>query len=206
LNGKPVLRFDGSLSFLENSGSTGLELYSGGSIFIVLKTLTPKANIMSMGVESGTYYGWSTAIDHWVSDYYNVFFPYGPDGFVMASSNTIIADGNGNMFEVIHDPSLGITIYNNGINTGNYAYKQIGTIAGIFKIGTSTGGIPYFYNGDIAEIIIYNSALSAPDRVTVENYLALKYNLSIEWYIIGGLLIGLCFRRKVFFNQFKQAA
>lgn len=43
------------------------------------------------------------------------------------------------------------------------------------KIGTINGGSSGAYNGDIAEIIIYNSALSDSDRQKIESYLNLKY-------------------------------
>ncbi len=38
----------------------------------------------------------------------------------------------------------------------------------------------YFYNGDIAEIIIFKKYLSNEERKEVENYLSKKYNISIQ--------------------------
>ena len=35
-----------------------------------------------------------------------------------------------------------------------------------------------FYNGDIAEIIIYNTSLGIAERASVNSYLCSKYNLS----------------------------
>jgi hypothetical protein len=58
---------------------------------------------------------------------------------------------------------------NDNIPTGNFATKEL-------RIGTRSTGSQAM-NGDIAEIIIYDSALGTTDRQTVENYLKTKYGL-----------------------------
>jgi hypothetical protein len=44
------------------------------------------------------------------------------------------------------------------------------------QIGSGNGGGGPF-GGDIAEVLVYSAALSAPDRTTVEAYLADKWGL-----------------------------
>jgi hypothetical protein len=46
------------------------------------------------------------------------------------------------------------------------------------SVGTQGGGTYGFWNGDIAEIIVYNSAISTADRARVEAYLAAKWGIS----------------------------
>ena len=47
-----------------------------------------------------------------------------------------------------------------------------------FKIGGSKAGLSSV-NGQIAEIVLYNKALSATDRKKVECYLGSKYNITV---------------------------
>lgn len=45
------------------------------------------------------------------------------------------------------------------------------------KIGRSISGPSYYLDGDIAEVIVYGTALSDADRLSVEGYLSSKYAL-----------------------------
>jgi hypothetical protein len=47
------------------------------------------------------------------------------------------------------------------------------------KLGSYADDGQYAYSGDIAEIIIYNTALNNTDRATVEQYLASKYLIQL---------------------------
>jgi hypothetical protein len=51
----------------------------------------------------------------------------------------------------------------------------------ILRLGQGHASYPYAhpFNGDIAEIILYNTALNDAQRIIVENYLSAKYNLPI---------------------------
>lgn len=45
------------------------------------------------------------------------------------------------------------------------------------NIGSRVSGAPFYWTGDIAEIIAYNSVLSSPDIATVQAYINAKYAL-----------------------------
>ena len=62
-------------------------------------------------------------------------------------------------------PALRISVYSNTSDA--------------LAIGIATNGVSTAdpFNGDIAEIVIYNTALSDAERITVENYLKNKYAL-----------------------------
>ena len=47
-------------------------------------------------------------------------------------------------------------------------------------IGRSYWGIDGMFQGDIAEIILYNRKLSVPEQATVRSYIAGKYGLVIQ--------------------------
>lgn len=74
----------------------------------------------------------------------------------------------------------------NGINTASYAplttfkifYRDFAAVfTRVFRIGNQAGFSRY-WNGDIAEIIVYNRQLRRDERVLVEHYLAQKYAIS----------------------------
>jgi hypothetical protein len=51
-------------------------------------------------------------------------------------------------------------------------------VASSVSVGTQAGGTYGFWNGDIAEIVVFNTALSTADRARVEAYLAAKWGIS----------------------------
>jgi prepilin-type N-terminal cleavage/methylation domain-containing protein len=74
----------------------------------------------------------------------------------------------------------------NGVSTSPTSIPRNGShqILSLITAGdVNTSGIAYdqgmarFWNGDFAELIIYNAALSETDRVSVENYLSDKYGI-----------------------------
>jgi hypothetical protein len=51
-------------------------------------------------------------------------------------------------------------------------------VASSVSVGTQAGGTFGFWNGEIAEIVVFNTALSTTDRSRVEAYLAAKWGIS----------------------------
>ena len=49
-------------------------------------------------------------------------------------------------------------------------------------IGATSGASSYWYNGEIAEVILYDTALNAADRAQVQTYLTQKYWMSKVYY------------------------
>jgi len=127
------------------------------------------------------------------------------DGF-----NNITYANNINEWGVVDVVKIGgfAWAFYNGVQK---VYATVGTASGTpsatNNIGTYRVGDANYGYFEVAEIIIYNTGLGTTDRQAVETYLNNKYSIySFEWYIIGGLLIGLCFKRKIFYNQFNKAA
>lgn len=68
--------------------------------------------------------------------------------------------------------------YMDGINIFDWAASGFSPQVRSFAVGGWIGGSGgRFYNGDIAEVLIYNQVLSDPERRTVESYLNQKYAL-----------------------------
>ena len=68
-------------------------------------------------------------------------------------------------------------IYLNGNLTGTAEYEDLSGESTTQYIGADYGDgeFTYFYNGYISEIIIYNRAVTTPERQQVEAYLNTKY-------------------------------
>lgn len=199
LNGKAVIRFDGTSDYMATGNFSDGALSQPYTMFIVFQVSS----------STGTYQVITDAIE---LTNRGVLYtaPSSP-----TTTNTYMYAG-GTQYEVRLHPFPITYRYAicefNGASSVYYenGYSKAGTVgAGGMNglmIGLETSSMTKWMCGDYAEIIIYNSALGTTDRQTVENYLATKYNLSIEWYMIGGLMIGLCFRKRKYFNQFKNAA
>jgi hypothetical protein len=117
----------------------------------------------------------------------NGLYLYGDGGIVELTSPDLSLDwlesGAASLAEVIADGYAGTTtLLRNGEAVGN-SDAPFGNLRGSGKprplhVGGATGGFPSA-NGFIAEVLIYEAALSDEVRQAVENYLAAKYGLSL---------------------------
>lgn len=48
-----------------------------------------------------------------------------------------------------------------------------------FQLGVDTGVVNQFLKGDIAEVVVYNAAISAADRATLETWLSDKWDIAL---------------------------
>lgn len=71
----------------------------------------------------------------------------------------------------------GLQFKNNGVTGATIGAAAIPTATAPFKVG-SYGVNLNPLNGDIAEILVYNKALSATERASIENYLKTKYGFT----------------------------
>lgn len=177
INNKPALRFDGndvlSGSAISNINSTSL------SIFIVARnnaTTGYKCMITFNGFSAGL------TIGKWSAN--GAFMYYQNGNGYFNSLNTTDCSVTGTPYRIYTvTKSLG-TISKIYVNS---AYRNSSTAAnainsftnGNFRIGYDGGSIGY-WPGDIAEIIVYNSALSDSNRQNVETYLNEKYTQKID--------------------------
>ncbi|MFH0867373.1 MAG: PKD domain-containing protein [Bacteroidota bacterium] len=173
---RPAISFNGSSSFMSNTNPVGIALNTGGSIFIVSKSIDNAGNIVSKIDDSSPNYGWTAGLGWWSGNYEGNFFVNGASSFEPNPAGTSIATDTFNIFEIIHSASAGTTIFKNAIQTNSKPYKAIDNNAGSLLI--AKGIVPNannYFSGDIAEIIVFNTALGTTDRKTIEDYLHFKY-------------------------------
>jgi hypothetical protein len=180
LNGLPVVRFD---------GNDGLTMPTAGNFDLATPTIfvVAKRNAGTSGSIMGKS---TTGFTDGRRRKMAVATSSGGIAYAAGSDSQSIAitatPGNWNMFGVVATSNTSHSIYLNGTKTDftttladstlNAANMIIGSN---FAVGTEP------FNGDIAEIIIFNRALSSTQVVGIENYLANKYNLPVSLELGG---------------------
>jgi hypothetical protein len=191
--GKDVLRFDGSNDFLQSTDF--LDLTAGQSMTIIAAIKRSATNathaIVSKYAKSDASDG-STA-DGWgfnFTDTNKITFFGGTDegssssvrstdGTVSASAFTVLSA------KVSAGAISGATLYRNSSTIPSSATLSGAQTLENTSFAVTVGALVYtfnipvwYLNGDIAEIIIYNSALSDADRSAVESYLMTKWGIA----------------------------
>ncbi len=88
---------------------------------------------------------------------------------------------NWTILTMVQDAAAGtVTLYQNGFALTNTTIGTLNTLANAgWLFGCNKDKSTHGLNGDIAEVLIYNSALSGGDRGATENYLANKYGFVV---------------------------
>lgn len=176
MNFNPVLRFDGSNDVLsvasmpQNVTTTGSGTY-GSSMFVVYR-------------RRGTGTSGTALFDHTNtanSSISNIRVNSDFRGTLMnvVFGTTSLPDTNRrNISSFVGNTGSG-TVFNNGISASTAISGSLNTssTSATFYLGGRVPGSSSYFNGDIAEIIIYNAETS--DRAKIESYLALKYGITL---------------------------
>ena len=200
INNNPVLSFDGSSSNLPiRDLNYDLTTNTLGeiTIFSVVKSdQTDEGIIVSfdrssffrfaLNHQNNPNFGLSTNVGTDIDDF-NANTP-AEDGFAHLVAADFNASSNSkNLYlDGVADATNGAAHSPAGSNLGNtdsgdgeiprFGYIGTGSEANTFDESGSPGNI---LNGDLAEIIYYESELSAADRLRIESYLAIKYGLTL---------------------------
>lgn len=150
VNGLPVLRFAGADWF--DIGSTNLDQCS---YFIVWSRANAANNDAVLLHDGGNY----------------AYLQYGSLWYFAASTNVTLAMAAGTFM-------LKECVYNNsrvkGYTNGSSSFDVANSANAVFRY---IGGSGFNLNGDVAELIIYDSAVSDTLRAAIEAYLNAKYGL-----------------------------
>jgi hypothetical protein len=179
-NSKPAIQFNGTSQLLIIPDSNSLD-FLNTSIFIVLKrtgngtgneiTFMKNANALE---DSGAYWQAAKLNDE------NSNFAVANGGYYDRDSGVDIGDGVARVMDFTFD-GTDFNIYVNGVQTATYN-DQVGNIditSGSLQIGGYNKSFNKpsgeLFNGKIAEIIMYNRAVTGTERQQVEAYLNTKY-------------------------------
>jgi len=172
-NGRDVVRFDGSNDYLALSSSYDLPTFS---IFAVSKRINNASTnaIYTSGTSDGTnkrdamlfYAGGSNQLLAQRSD--NASYPTASIGNTFNSFEICESNFNGST----------LTVSVNGVDSSPVSTSISGSSTDSIWIGAANQTVPGFWmQGDIAEILVFPTALSDTDRGRVEAYLNLKWSI-----------------------------
>ncbi|MEK3721293.1 LamG-like jellyroll fold domain-containing protein [Paenibacillus sp. FSL H8-0034] len=179
VNGKAVLRFDGIDDYMSMGSPASLNLQNNTTIFTVAK---------SQGTSIKGIYGRGEALRISSSDTVPRFLVRNTSHTTKTVSGTVYS-GTWNALGGTYSNSDGnLNFYKNGAWIGtDYLGGQIRNVSPDDQPNTigaymawHTGDqkyIDYFFQGDIAEVIIYNRVLTVNERQDVFSYLSNKYGL-----------------------------
>jgi hypothetical protein len=175
LNGHAVVRFDGTNQMLMTTIDIGPKRMPEGTIIAVLssKTAAPVPLRKLYGDDNGGY-DRAVGLDNRGDKNYTVFTGSGVAGyFQLEADKTYVTVDQYSPKEfsgwVNGKPALSKTA----------ADWAVEALPNMYLGGTGTS-YDEFWNGDLAEVIVYNRLLSDEERKKVEDYLAKKYGLTLN--------------------------
>ena len=185
ISGKPAIGLDGSAQYMQ-FGSGFETLTQGTSMFIVTKAgaLTANAKVLSLNPIDGTYLlNFGQGTDATGKQNLSIYFGSTPTS--LQSSTAAFSTSTFNLHEVFqHDTSTG-SLYLNGIQNAQGTVSDIGFVNRTQNfLGQGFDGVNK-YNGQIAEVIIYDRPLNAIERSQVEGYIFSRYSLPLTQPIIS---------------------
>lgn len=165
INGQPAVRFDGS----DDRMAASFALVQPTTVFIVGK----KANTTQHGyfVDGITATGLILSDNNAVPVSSSVWRLYAGSGVETA----ITIDTSFHVFGGIANGASSLISVDGATTSGNAGASNANGIT-LGSIGSQDAA---FLNGDLAEVVIYDSALSDANRNKVESYLGTKYGIAV---------------------------
>lgn len=185
INNKAILRFDGLDDFLEIADNSSIDFTDAFTMFTLVKPTVIAVNKTIMAKwDYATQGSWA-----WQTEFATANqLMFAPCFNITDPGNQKVITTNANM--QLLKPSFLSLVYNGTLtekvkffkNTGLLNSSTVNSIPSVLPNSTATlkigkyGGIATrYYQGDIGEILIYNSELSPSNRSLVDKYLRYKY-------------------------------
>lgn len=182
INGKTVLTFDGSSDYL-TANALATHLNGNDTPFSLLfavkpATTTPSTfgNVFSAGSSAGAnyYHALSYRSDSYIGVGRRAVFP---DSVDLSSSPTTYTT-NVQVLSMVFSGTT-VNVYVNGTAVISAAALNVGTLGtNLNRIGIGAfvrNTVVNYFQGDIAELCVYDSALSAANRAAIEFYLKSRW-------------------------------
>lgn len=176
INGHAVLHFDGTDHMLIADIDIGPKRMPEGTIVSVFRSATADASPLRKlyGDDDGGYDRAAGLDDRATKTNYTVFTGNGDDAYFQLAANTTY-------ITVDQYTTKDFTGWVNGAATPSItpANWSEDALPNLYIGGTGTV-YSEFWNGDLAEIIVYNRKLSDAERAQVVGYLAKKYGVTLQ--------------------------
>jgi hypothetical protein len=178
-NGKNIIRFDGTDDILRRSGAF-VHAQGAATIFVVVSANTAVNNrrLMNEGRTANTTSLYMPIIST-NATLFQVL--YRLDNNTIPLNNVSFGTAfNGTGFKLVCalDSGTNFAGFINKVTTNNQNYTRGTVTLDTFAIGGWAANVERdFFPGDVAEVVIYNTALGTTDRQSVENYLYSKWGI-----------------------------
>jgi len=169
INGKPVKRYDGVNDFVDITDSASLDILTDITIFMVIRiaSLASASDIIEKGATgSYTFFLPTNGLIRFIKQ---------GDATSSANSDTALVINTNYIISATKIGSIA-TIYVNGVQRGQDTTFANFADAGKLKIGKGGDG---FFNGDFAEVAIYNRSLNAGELKKLNLYFSRKYGIAL---------------------------
>jgi hypothetical protein len=189
INGKPVLRLDGTDDLMTVADHDSLDLTGDHTIFAVLKTADTQGKLLIHFASVEPYTGWGLAVDDIGGNGKFGYWSSAKGAWFDDTTGTTLSDNVPHLL-VARRTSGTVQLYVDGKTEGAEGGHGNAAPGSDLGIGREPGGSDYL-SGDIAEIIIYDSSLIDASRAFVERYLERQYDIDVTPRHISGLKLWL---------------
>ena len=178
-NGKNIIRFDGTDDILRRSGAF-VHAQGAATIFVVVSANAGANDRLIIEGRTTTTVPLYMPITSSSATLFAVLYRLN-DGTIPLNNPSFGVAFNGTGFKLVCalDSGTNFAGFINKVTTNNQNYTRGTSTLDTFAVGGWATTIERdFFPGDVAEVIIYNTALSTTDRQSVENYLYSKWGLT----------------------------
>lgn len=182
INGRPIVRFDGTNDHLVSTASASL---AATTLVAVVKPVDVVNTHTVRGAGDGTSGSGSGALQYRISGGRQSLVRQAT-AEVGTTSNTTLSTTSFSIITATFTNATSYAFYLNGTADGGGSHAETlapgaGTTIGFNRDTGDTGG--EYLGGDLAELIIYSSVLSTENRSRVHSYLSDKYGITVSDYI-----------------------
>jgi hypothetical protein len=167
VNGRPALRFNGSEWLSNSSTMTGVN--ADMTMIAVAITTSPTSLQNSVALGNGTA-SESRNMGYYLSEQLLDVTANHCSGAAVPNANFFVEEA------VTLDSGLtNVAFYRNGVQTATSTISGVGNVSSGIMIGNRAEGLGAPWQGDIAEVLVYDHKLTSTELAEVDGYLANKY-------------------------------
>lgn len=173
INGIDAVQFDGISQFMQLPAGIA-DLSSGISIFAVIKPIGSSTHtLFTMGQNPDDTAGLLTLANQAEFQAYNS----STSSALTSNSNTLVQDFF-QIVDVIHDGSTNALINIDAADVGSGTVQTLQNTARNFNLLGANQSVTDFWEGQLAELIVYNRPLTSAERAAIQGYLLSKYQFT----------------------------
>ena len=175
LNGRPVIRFDGTDDYLQTGSIPSFDTDVFTWFLVLQSTNSTQIYLRSRYTPPGNVIQWGSFTEN------NLFQSHARDTAGVFKGSQNAWNPSFNIISAIWNSGDSVTQYLNGVDSITATGANVVPSGHEFtRIGANSGATPSgFMDGYIAEIVVFTSDLNSARRILIENYLSAKYALTL---------------------------